>query len=281
MKRLITLLACAAALSGCALHVTDKNFLRPVVSGELEISNAVLPKGYTVSTDKVATADGNTLYRARFTHPKATSTLIFFGGNQSTVGKFAVETATQITQDWQPNLVFVDYRGYGQSSGTPTIEAISADALLIYDSEAKVAAADGKKLIVAGYSLGSVVAGGLIEQRTPDGAILICTVSNVPDMLSTGMPWYVKPFVSVSFDQRLAAIDNLRAVKNYRGPLLVIAAEKDDQTPALLSARVFEASASPVAKKLFATAMGSGHNQVLSASETRSALRTFASNSGF
>jgi len=281
MTRLILSLLCTITLTSCTMHVQDTSFLRAVSSGEIDSASAELPAGYSINTDQLPTADGNLLYRARFVHPDAKSTVIFFGGNASTVGKFAVSTAKELTRDWRPDLVFVDYRGYGQSSGTPTLDALSADALLIFDSEAKLARDSGKKVVVAGYSLGSVVAGLLLEKRSLDGAILITTVSNVPDMLERATLWYVKPFVNVTVDPSLMAVDNIRAVKTYTGPLLVIGAEKDSQTPVVLSQRVIDASATPASSKRLVIALGANHGDVLRSPESAAALRLFAADNGF
>ena len=88
----------------------------------------MLPAGYKVDTDFVPATDGEKLYRARFSHPDAKSVGVFFNGNLSTVGQHVVSTAVKLSKDWHPNFVFVDYRGYGQSTGTPSLETLHADA---------------------------------------------------------------------------------------------------------------------------------------------------------
>lgn len=281
LKINITLLLCIALLSGCARHVQDTHFIRPVAAQEINTATARLPAGYTLRTDQVATADGHTLYRARFSHPDAKSTVLFFGGNQSTLGAHAVSTVTKLAQDWHPNFVFADYRGYGQSSGTPTLDALASDALMLFDAEAKSAAANHHKLVIAGYSMGSAVAGQLLERRKPDGIILITTFSNVNDVLESTLPWYIKPFMKVTFDAKLATIDNERALKSYTGPLLIIGAENDNQTPAPLSVRVFSAAATPADQKQLVIAKGAERNNILNASETRDAIRKFSTQHHF
>jgi len=99
MKRLVLSLLCAITLASCTIDVQDTSFLRAVSSGEIDSAAAALPAGYSINTDKLPTADGNLLYRARFVHPDAKSTVIFFGGNASSVGKFAVSTAKELTRD--------------------------------------------------------------------------------------------------------------------------------------------------------------------------------------
>ena len=271
-----------AALSGCAVRISDTSFIRPVVAGTLDINAAksALPSGYSVNTDFIATPDGEKLYRARFTHLDARSTVVFFNGNLSTVEKHAVSTATKLSKDWQPNFVFVDYRGYGQSSGKASLETLQADSLLVFDAEASLARAGNRKVVLAGYSIGGVVAGGVLESRRPDSVLLLATVTDVADMIAQTMPAYTKLFFRVSVDPRLNAIDNRRALSRYSGPLLVVGAEHDSQTPAALSTALFNASATASSEKKLVIAKGVGHSDVLDAPEFRDALKAFAAKYG-
>lgn len=189
--------------------------------------------------------------------------------------------ATELTRDWHPNIVFADYRGYGQSTGTPSLQALRSDALQLYDIEAKIAKENGLKLIVAGFSIGGVVAGALLEERQPDGAILMATVTNVSEMREMAFSWYTKPFVRVTIHPALLGVDNLRAVKGFKGPLLVAGAEKDSQTPVIFSKRLFDAALSPKPLKRLVVVPRVNHSELLRTSEFHVALRQFAIDHGF
>ena len=133
----------------------------------------MLPAGYKVDTDFVPATDGEKLYRARFTHPDAKSVVVFFNGNPSTVGQHAVSTAVKLSKDWHPNFVFVDYRGFGQSTGKPSLETLHADALLVFEDQRSRARAETQKVVLAGYSIGGVVAGGVLAAFQADAVLLI------------------------------------------------------------------------------------------------------------
>jgi uncharacterized protein len=270
-------LAFAGVLSGCAIRISDTSFIRPVAASVIDASAAAmrLPTGYAVTTDFIATQDGEKLYRARLTHPDAKSVVVFFNGNVSTVEKHAIDTAVKLSKDWHPNLVFVDYRGYGQSSGKPSLETLHADALLLFEDEQKRASALRQKMVLAGYSIGGVVAGGVLETFQPDALLLIATVTDVKDMIAIAMPVYMKAFFRISVDPRLDAIDNRRALAKYTGPLLIVAAERDSQTPAVMSKALFDAAVTPTAAKQLVIAKGAEHNEVLDAPEFRDALKLF------
>ena len=278
----IAAVALAGVLSGCTIRISDTSFIRPVAASALDTSAAAarLPAGYTITTDFVATNDGEKLYRARFTHPDAKSAVVFFNGNITTVEKHAIETAPKVSKDWHPNLVFVDYRGYGQSSGKPSLETLHADALLLFEDEQKRARVSRQKVVLAGYSIGGVVAGGVFESMQPDAVLLIATVTDVKDMIAVAMPVYMKAFFRISVDPRLDAIDNRRALARYTGPLLIVAGEHDSQTPAVMSKTLFDAAATPSADKQLVIAKGAEHGEVLDAPEFREALKLFVASNG-
>lgn len=282
MRRALLGFALAGALAGCAVHVSDTSFIKPQVAGVLDAvtTSTMLPTGYSVSTDFISSADGEKLYRARFTHPDSKSVVVFFNGNLSTVEKHAAQTAAKLAKDWHPDFVFVDYRGYGQSSGKPTLEMLQADALRVFEDEQRRARSSSKKIVLAGYSIGGVVAGAVLETLRPDAALFIATVTDVKDMMALVMPAYTKLFFRVSVDPRLDAIDNRRSLSKYSGPLLVVAAERDSQTPAAMSKALFEAGATPPTHKQLVIANAAQHNDILDAIEFRDALRLFVTKHG-
>lgn len=282
MRRAFFALALIVALSGCAIQISDSNFIRPQAASALDAVTAktLLPTGYSVNTDFVSTTDGEKLYRARFTHPDAKRVVVFFNGNLSTVEKHAVSTAVKLCKDWHPDFVFVDYRGYGQSTGKPSLEKLHTDALRVFEDEQSRARSSSKKVVLAGYSIGGVVAGAVLESFRPDAVLFVATVTDVKDMLALVMPAYMKLFVRVSVDPRLDAIDNRRSLSKYSGPLLVVAAERDSQTPPAMSKALFDAAATPATNKQLVIAIGAEHSVVLDAPEFRDALKLFVATNG-
>lgn len=282
MKQALFGLAFASLLAGCAVHISDTSFIRPQVANALDgiMAGTTLPAGYTVTTDFVATTDGEKLYRARFAHTDAKSVVVFFNGNLSTVEKHAVSTAVKLSKDWHPDFVFVDYRGYGQSTGKPSLETLHTDALRVFEDEQNRARSSSKKLVLAGYSIGGAVAGAVLESFRPDAVLFVATVTDVKDMIALSIPAYMKLFLRVSVDPRLDAIDNRRSLSKYRGPLLVVAAERDSQTPAVMSKALFDAAATAAENKQLVIAPGAEHGAVLDAPAFRGALKLFVAKNG-
>jgi uncharacterized protein len=98
-----------------------------------------------------------------------TPLVIYFGGSGSESSEL-IPMARQL-EDW--SVALVNYRGFGQSEGTPTHENTVSDARLIYDELAARPDIDAGRVITMGYSLGTGVAVQLADQRPVAGTILV------------------------------------------------------------------------------------------------------------
>jgi hypothetical protein len=87
------------------------------------------PDGYSVRERRIATEDGSSLYVVTFEREHAAATVLYFGGNMfrvSSMGPAAVGYLSPLGV----NLILVDHRGYGESTGKPThIVQLQHDAL--------------------------------------------------------------------------------------------------------------------------------------------------------
>ena len=91
-------------------------------------------------------------------------TLLLFHGNGEVVSDY--DDAASRFAACGANLAVVDYRGYGQSTGTPTLRDALRDAPLVVEA---LTAAGASRLVVMGRSLGSASAAELYAR--PHAAI--------------------------------------------------------------------------------------------------------------
>lgn len=77
-----------------------------------------------------------------------------------------------------------DYRGYGRSTGTPSVRTFEADARAFYDAALRLGA-DPKRLVVHGYSLGGAAAVEVAASRPVAGALLGSTFTSL-----IAVPWF-------------------------------------------------------------------------------------------
>jgi uncharacterized protein len=121
-------------------------------------------------------------------------------------------------------VLLLDYRGYGQSSGSPDEEGTYADARAAWRwlNERGFAAGD---IVLAGESLGGAVAAELAARVQPRALLLLSTFTSVNALGSELYPWLPVRLIS------RFRYDTLQGVKDYRGPVLVVHSRDDEIVP--------------------------------------------------
>ena len=229
--------------------------------------------GMPYETVHLDTDDGETLHGwwipppdvSRETSPGelAKHTLLFFHGNAGNISG-RLESVKQF-HELGLNVLIVDYRGYGQSTGSPSEEGIyrDADACWRYLTKAKGFAP--QNIVVFGRSMGGGPATWLATREQPGAVILESVFTNVPDV---GAHHYsFLPVRALATNQ----FDNESRVGGTKAPKLFIHSRGDRVVPFELGRRVYEAAAEP---KQFLEIEG-GHNDGFLVSE-ESYLRTIS-----
>lgn len=262
-------------LSACTRVVDTQDLLRvpPVSAADAASEIGFVPAGYTASVDFVTTPDGARLHRLRLQHAQARSTLVYWGGNQFQIRDEVKHVMGLFAQGWQPNVVLVDYRGYGRSTGVPTASALLRDAQQVLALERARASAEDKKLLVAGYSMGAAMA-ARASSAPVDGVVLIAAMTTVQDLVHATRPWHEWQRVQVSSD--LLALNATRDLASYRGPLLVLVGDQDRTTPLAMARQLQACAATPDAAKPLIVVPGANHSTIQEAPQVRSALAAFA-----
>ncbi len=101
--------------------------------------------------------------------------VVMFGGNAMNVGAFG----DLVKADKSRSYLLLNYRGYGNSEGSPSQDAIVGDTIMsIYWLEFHRDIRPSK-LILVGYSIGSGVAMQVAAKTSPDGIVLLCPFDSV------------------------------------------------------------------------------------------------------
>lgn len=255
-------------LAGCkTIEVKESMIIRP----DVQTNAKPLPEQSfdNGSALEVARPDGVVLRGVLVARPGAERTLLYFGGNAFHLDESGKNVLAAL-EGCKVNVAIFDYRGYGRSSGMPTVANMASDGLAIYDA---LAARFPGNVVVHGQSLGSFVAAGVAQQRPVRSVVLETTATNALDWVNYSLPWYFKPFVTIKVDEALSAVDNMKVASRIHSPLLVLAGGQDKTTPAVMSERVFEAA--PVTQKRIVVLPDAGHNNVLSNHATAATLCPF------
>src|SRR4029078_5574282 len=157
----------------------------------------------------------------RADEPSADATLIIgFGGNAWNAQDVAEYLHELFPDD---EVVVFHYRGYAPSSGSPSAEALIADAPLIY--ECAIERVRPARIVAVGFSIGSGIAAELATRRKLDGLILVTPFDSLKAVAQSMYPWLpIGPF----FEHE---IDAASALATLDVPVAIIAAERDEIVP--------------------------------------------------
>jgi pimeloyl-ACP methyl ester carboxylesterase len=190
----------------------------------------------------------------------AGKTLILgFGGNAWN-GEDVASYLHEVFPD--ADVVAFHYRGYAPSGGSPSSEALIADAPLVYD--AAVGKVRPKRTIAVGFSIGSGVAAQLAAKRRLDGLVLVTPFDSLRALAQSMYPWLP---LGLLFDQE---IDAASALEVSELPVAIIAAERDE----IVSGERTDALRGRVRHLVLdRTIARAGHNDIYARSDFHEAMR--------
>jgi uncharacterized protein len=213
---------------------------------------------YSFEEIRLETGDGEELNGWAMLHNDARGTVLYLGGNGFLMvkSKPVIEAYSNIPV----NLVMFDYRGYGMSSGSPTVEGIRMDADTAMDFVKNKPELNGGPLIVHGHSMGSFLSAYLADTREIAGYILESPVTDVDDWTRTLVPWLVRRFVRFDIDPAVRSESNINRVQNIELPLLVMGGNSDEITPFEMAEKLYRKSVSE--NKTIVEMNGGTHNDL-------------------
>ena len=201
-------------------------------------------------------ADGTRLHAW---HVKGEPLVMYFGGNAEEVSWMLDDAARRAPgTGW----LLVDYRGYGSSGGSPSENALVADALRWYDHMSP----EHRKIYLFGRSLGSGVAVQLAAHRPVAGVILVAPFDS---LVAVGKRHY--PFLPVDWMLK-HRFDSIALAPQIKAPLLCIVATADEIIPAEHSKRLYDAWGG---EKRWVALEGAGHNSTDNAANYWTSIAAF------
>lgn len=165
------------------------------------------------------------------------------------------------------NVLIFDYRGYGESAGTPSEEGTYQDAQAAWRYLVEKRNTPPEKIVVFGRSLGGAVAAGLVERVIPAALILEATFTSIPDMGVRLYPWLPIRMLSRYRYNTLARLERINC------PVLVAHSRDDNMIPFEHGQRLFAAARAP--KTFFELTGEHNEGEVLTAPAYRQALDKF------
>jgi fermentation-respiration switch protein FrsA (DUF1100 family) len=168
------------------------------------------------------------------------------GGNISThADKMTIFRAAGAAQLW------VEWRGYGESSGTPDEAGLYRDGMAGWNWLTRERAIPPARVALYGESLGCGVAVELATRVPAGGLIVDSGFASIAEMGRATLPWFPETLERIRFD-------NLAKLPRATMPTLFLHSPQDDVIPYEQSRRNFAASGA--SRKSFAELRGS-HNR--------------------
>jgi hypothetical protein len=166
-----------------------------------------------------------------FIKPKTTAkaSVLYFhgaGGNLTTYINFIkplVESEFQV--------ILIDFRGYGKSTGKPSHLNIASDAQIIFDQLLKREDIKSTKIIVYGASMGTQVATNLTKnnQSKIKALVLDGALSSFTDLAVESAPKPMKRMIRKHLISPYSAKDDIKQIKDVE--LLIIHSKEDKSIP--------------------------------------------------
>ena len=202
----------------------------------------------------VASTGGVTVagFLARQNTPSVTPSVLFLhgvGGNLDNVWDWPMRL-----WDRGYNVLIIDYRGFGRSTGSPSEQGLYDDAASALSFLMATPSIDNTRIVLWGFSLGSAVASELATIRPPTVLVLESPFTSMVDMVELSSPYSI-PAAWVTD----ARFDTYARIGDISAPVVVAHGTDDHRVPYWMGEKVFGAAHDP---KIFVCAQGAGHETV-------------------
>ncbi len=197
---------------------------------------------------KLASSDSIRFTVWRIPNTESQSVVVCFHGNADNIS-----ANIDLYHTWYnlgATVVAFEYRGYLDSDGEPSEEAIERDLVVLADTMRSWYAGKNIKVIAMGRSLGGAVAAKFATKYQVDGLILESTFSAMHDVAQLQFPFLpTKLLLREKYDSEII-------LRELETPILVIHSTMDEIVPFHLGRKLYNAANEP---KEFVEIQG-GHN---------------------
>jgi len=241
MRTLPVFLAFAAVLYvglGLVLYLLQGRmvFLPHLPGRALDATPAAI--GLEYADARIDTADGERLHGWLVPAADARGTLLFFHGNAGNISHRL--DSLRMFNRLGLDVLMVDYRGYGQSSGEPSEAGTYRDARAAWDWLLARGVAP-ERIVVFGRSLGGAVGARLASRPgvRPAGVIVESSFTSGADMARRLYPWLPARLITrLKYPVReyVAALES---------PLMIIHSRDDEIIPFDMGRALFDAAPEP------------------------------------
>jgi len=213
-----------------------------------EIIAAPSQAGLPYEDVRLVTTDGLSLHGWYIPAPQPRGTVLFLHGNAGNISH-RIDSLQMFHRLGYSTLIF-DYRGYGNSSGTPSEQGTYRDAEAAWRYLTERRHIPSCRIVLFGESLGGAVGAWLAARQKPAALVIASGFTSVPDLARHFYPFMPARWLAhIHYDTR----ENLRTIA---APVLIAHSPEDGIIP-IEHGRALYAAANP--PKRFIELAG-GHN---------------------
>jgi len=211
----------------------------------------------------VETQDGEQINGILFKSKENRGVMLYFHGNAGSLSSWQYVAEDIVPKGY--DLLVIDYRGYGKSTGKITEEGFYLDAEACY-AELLSMGYGPDKIILYGRSLGTGVAIEMATRKSTSALVLESPFTSLPELASHLIPIPIPTFyIPYKFD-------SLAKAPGIKVPSLVLHGDEDELIPPEMGRKVHDALGGP---KRFVSIRGGGHNNLSDFPEYHEALKKF------
>jgi fermentation-respiration switch protein FrsA (DUF1100 family) len=197
----------------------------------------------------ITTVDGERLHAWHLPRADAQAQVVYFHGNGGNLSLWSQALIGLSRRRF--DVIALDYRGYGLSTGRPSEAGLYRDVDATLDLVHERLRRTDLRLLYWGRSLGATMAAYAAAARAPDGVVLEAGFPSMRAVLETNPVLWLLSWVS---SYRFPTAEWMTKV---RAPVLVLHGDADSVIPFRLGRRLHDAIPGP---KRFVTIPGGDHN---------------------
>lgn len=180
------------------------------------------------------TEDGEILHGWWLPHASPRGTLLFQHGNAGNISHRL--DSLRIFHELGLNVFIYDYRGYGQSSGSPSEMGVYRDARAAWRWLVDEAGVEPSSIVLFGRSMGGAVASRLAAEVDAAGLIVESTFTSVPE-IGAELYWWLPVRLLARLEFNAA-----QSIAQADLPVLVVHSPEDEIIPFEHGRRLVEAA---------------------------------------
>eukprot|EP00291_Cryptomonas_curvata_P025643 CAMPEP_0172174232 /NCGR_PEP_ID=MMETSP1050-20130122/13534_1 /TAXON_ID=233186 /ORGANISM="Cryptomonas curvata, Strain CCAP979/52" /LENGTH=337 /DNA_ID=CAMNT_0012846153 /DNA_START=97 /DNA_END=1107 /DNA_ORIENTATION=+ len=204
--------------------------------------------------------------------PRQYPTILHFHGNACNISHMLYD-ALGMFQKVKANILLIDYRGYGQSEGSPSEAGLMLDAEAALDYLLRRPdVADPASIFLFGRSLGGAVAIELAARRESAvrGVVVENTFTSIDDLVRHLSPALCRPVLR----NLSSKWDTLRVIPQIRRPILFLSGRADEIVPPFMMTALYRAAVQSAGREMAAFPKGR-HNSTCLARGYYETMRRF------